>query len=351
MGKGDQIYRRLVEPSRILPEHVANHFAITSLFDGGLKDRLYSYRIDRIRCEKVEKDGSLFALGKIKVISEMISEPRAFLYVVIPSKTEIFRTWISNDEEGIDFEALKQKILTVVGEGESRISEILTELLGNRVLTFHDTLKEGRAAIFQELIRRTFEEHCRGHAELYDKTRETVEALAREGLEIPYPIRVAAEVTLSERLFAEVCSLEADFRGTLARGKIGSIVEEAKRHGYQLHQQESLKVLTRMLNRRMEALRKAFLGDRPPLPDRIEAERGQVEEIIELLLWSRSWGLEMRLVEAQDLMGELLSKCFAGLEKDWWEGEAKQRPFPPNLLTLAEALGFNTDRFSKCTPS
>jgi len=41
-------------------------------------------------------------------------------------------------------------------------------------------------------------------------------------------------------------------------------------------------------------------------------------------------------------------KCVGGLEKCWWEnGTPKQ--FSPNLITLAEKLGFNVERFLKIT--
>jgi hypothetical protein len=47
-------------------------------------------------------------------------------------------------------------------------------------------------------------------------------------------------------------------------------------------------------------------------------------------------------------MGQLLDECVGGLEKCWWE-DGTTRPFPPNLITLAEKLGFNVERFSKIT--
>jgi hypothetical protein len=47
-------------------------------------------------------------------------------------------------------------------------------------------------------------------------------------------------------------------------------------------------------------------------------------------------------------MGQILDECVGSLEKCWWEnGTAK--PFSPNLITLAEKLGFNVERFSKIT--
>ena len=91
------------------------------------------------------------------------------------------------------------------------MSKVLTSLLGNRILTIRDVFKEERQVIFQKLIEKDLREHCRSYAELFDKTRKAIEALAREGLEIPYEIRVAAEVTLSERLLHEVKEMRERF--------------------------------------------------------------------------------------------------------------------------------------------
>ena len=45
-------------------------------------------------------------------------------------------------------------------------------------------------------------------------------------------------------------------------------------------------------------------------------------------------------------MGQILEEYVAGLEKCWW-GDGEEKPFHPNLITLAEKLGFNVEKFSK----
>ena len=59
-------------------------------------------------------------------------------------------------------------------------------------------------------------------------------------------------------------------------------------------------------------------------------------------------GFRILLGEAQNLMGQILEECVGGLEKCWWENGATW-PFSSNLITLAEKLGFNVERFSKIT--
>ena len=100
-------------------------------------------------------------------------------------------------------------------------------------------------------------------------------------------------------------------------------------------------VLNEIFMERMKALQENKSSDLPR-----QAE--QVEEIMMLLDWVKKWGFDLSLEEAQNLMAQILDECFGKLEKCWWE-DGTPRPFPPNLITLAEKLGFNVERFSKIT--
>jgi len=342
MGKGDQVYQRLVKPKRVTPEKVVNHFAITSLFDDGEGEKkIFSYRVEKIRYEKMEKDENLLAMGQVRVTSKIIPEPKEFLFGLISSEKEVFRTWVSEKKEGLDFNTIKGKGQEGFGNGEEEIAKFLTSSLGNRIFTIQDTFKEERQAIFQKLIQKEFDEHCQIYADLFDRTKQAVEALSREGLEIPFEIRVAAEVTLSDRLFQEMKELKRGFRGTIERRKIDEIVEEAKEHGYHLRREKSLSALNEVLMERMNTLQKGKGSD-------LFSQSELAEEVMALLDLAKKWGFEISLEEAQNLMGQILEECVGSLEKCWWE-DGTPKLFSPNLITLAEKLGFNVERFSKIT--
>ena len=174
------------------------------------------------------------------------------------------------------FNTFKQKGQEGFGKGEKEIAKVLTSLLGNLIFTLRDTFKEERQAIFQKLIQKEFDEHCQIYADLFNRTKQAVEALSREGLEIPYEIRVAAEVTLSDRLFQEIKELKRDFKGVIKRRKIDEIVEEAKEHGYHLRREKSLSALNEILMERMNALQKGKGSD-------LSRQSEVVEEVLTLL--------------------------------------------------------------------
>jgi alpha-amylase/alpha-mannosidase (GH57 family) len=342
MGKGDQIYRWLVKPKWVTPERVVNHYAVTSLFGGGEGERrIFSYRVEKVQYERMEKEEKALAIGRVRVTSEIIPESKEFFFGLISSNKDVFRTWVAGKREGLDFNFLREKTQEVFGKGEEEMAKVLTSLLGNLIFTMRDTFKEERQTIFQKLIQKQFDEHCHVYADLFDRTRQAVEALSREGLEIPYEIRVAAEVTLSDRLFQEIKQLKRDFKGTVEKRKIDEIIGEAEVHGYRLRREKSLLALNKILMERMNALQKSKGSD-------LSRQSEVAEEIMTLLDLAKKWGFEISLAEAQNSMGEVLEECVEDLEKCWWEN-GTQKLFSPNLIPLAEKLGFNVERFSKTT--
>lgn len=338
MGNGKQVYERLVKPRGVTLEKVVNHFAISSVVDAGEKEKkIYSFQIDRKNYERLGKDHGLLVLGQVKVTPDAIPDPKEFFFGLIPSEKEVFRTWVTEAKDLLPFETIKEKGMDQLGKGEEEMVKVLTSLLGGRVFTIRDTFKDERQRIFQNLIKAEYDEHCRTYADLFDRTKPLIEALAEEGLEIPYEIRVAAEVTLSERLAAEVEALKRDFQGTLQRGTIDRIVGEAREHGFQLRRDKPLLLLNGMLREKMDWLQEV-------MGKGLVEQEGVLEEMIRLHDRAESWGFQLSKEEVQDRMWEILVEYVWGLEESWW-GDAPEKPFAPNLLLLAEKLGFNMDRF------
>lgn len=338
IGDGRQIYQRLVKPKWITLDKVVNHYAITSLFNGEEREKkIFSYRVERMNYERMERGPHRVVTGQLKVISEIVPEPKEFFFGSIPSSEDVARTWVLEYRDILRFDTLRDRALENLGRGEEEMAKIFTSLLGNRLFTIRDVFKEERQNIFQKLIQRELSEHFRSYAELFDKTKETIKALAREGLKIPYEILAATEVTLSHRLLLEVKELKRDFNATIERGEINRIVEEAMGHGVQLRREESRLILNEILNEKMRHLQKAkgFA-----LPNQTE----QIEEIATLLDLAEKWGFKLSKEEAQDLMDEILDECVEGLEKCWWGNGGKKPSFPPNLIALAERLGFNVEK-------
>jgi hypothetical protein len=87
----------------------------------------------------------------------------------------------------------------------------------------------------------------------------------------------------------------------------------------------------------MESLQGTKYSDLP-------AQEGLIQEIITLLDLSKKWDFDLDKWEAQDLMDGILDECVKSLEESWW-GNGVQKPFLPLLITLAEKLDFNVEKY------
>jgi len=340
MGDGRQVYQRLVKTKWVGFDQVVNHFAISSLVMGEEKEKkIFSFHVKSLEFDRFERGDKVFGLGHLKVSSEVILESKEFLFGVIPSKREVFQTWVLEKPNTFPFDRLRDRFIDAIHQGESEAVGVLTSFFGDRILTIHDLFKEERQGLFQKLIEGELEEHRRLYAELFNKTRPTVEALIKEGLEVPLEIRVAAEVTLNQQLWHEAKALKADLKGTLERGEIDRIIKEANEFGYHLNKEKVTEVFHQMLNEKMKLLQET--RDKG-----WERQTQQVEDILTLLDLMERWGFKLPIEEAQNRMNEMLDECSEGLDRCWM-GEVAKMPYSPNLFTLAERLGFNVDRFPK----
>jgi len=340
MGDGAEIYHRLVRPGCVTLDKMVNHHAISSLFDGKKRrGKIYCYGVEKMKEEKWIEKGDVSVLGQVKVSSEIIPEPKEFLFGLISSSQDIFRTWVAESSEKTQFELLKNKGLELAGKDEKRRSEVLTSILGHCLFTIRDILKDEKKGIFQKLLQEELDQYHKDCSELFGRSRGLIEILAGEGIEIPCEIRAAAETALADWFLKEVEGLRKDPHGTLDRGEIERIVEEGRKLGIELKTESVRVVLNEILDEKVRSLKQAMEAD----------QAGQSEEIDEILLVLHSverWGFEFSREEAQNRIHEILEYYAETIEKSWWEG-GSVKPFPTNLISLAERLGFNVDRFKK----
>ncbi|MBM4349804.1 MAG: DUF3536 domain-containing protein [Deltaproteobacteria bacterium] len=344
MGDGARIYNRFIKPACVTPEQVVNHYAIASLVNGGERQkRVFSFHVETIDQERIEKEGQTLFLGKVKIISDLIPEPKGFLFGMISSKDNLIQNWVSEEHEELDFNTLKQQGMDGFEKGEEALKETIASLLGNRIFTIQDILKEGKEVILQKLIEKERGAPLFIYEEIYNKFKPTLETFTAVGMEIPWDIKTAVEITLSHRLLREIKELRRDVESNIKKGAIDRIVEESKRYGCRLHKEESLSILNEMLRKKMKSLRETKSSN-------LSLQEGLIQEVITLLDLAKQWGFDLDRLETQDLMHEILNECLENLEKSWWEDGA-QKPFPRVLVTLAEKLDFNIEKISKAAGS
>ncbi len=341
-GNGLQIYQKFVKTRQVTLEQIVHHHVLPSLFHGeALRRRIFSFQMETKEQERLEKEDRCLIVGRVNVLSDLLPESKTFLFALLSSPVVLARNWISEEREGLNFNTLKQKGQEGLALGEEALEACLTSFLGNQVYTIHNLLKESRGEIFSQLIEKEIGDPSGVYEEIYHRAKPVMDLLVQEGMTVPFEIRVAAEMTLSHQLLQAIKELKKDISSMIARGAIDRILEESRRYGCQLRREEPLRILNQILKEKMEILRKMKSSD-------LMVQETLIQEILLLLDHSKRWGMALELLEAQDMMDEILIESIKTLEETLWSFGI-QKPIPAKLLTLAETLNFNIERIAKAS--
>jgi len=338
MGDGRQIYERHVKPRSFGFEKVVSHYAF-SFFTGEKEKKVFGFRVEGVEEEKVKLGELPLLIGHVKVTSEIIPEEKGFLFAVASFEKEPLRAWVSECGEKASFSALKDHITSVTPRDQEERKQALDSKLGDRSFTLRDLPKEEQERLFGRLFRDEIFRYRRACSDLFDVSNGVAKPLVAEGFRLPSEFRLAAEISLRDRLLEEIRKLREDLNGATERSQIDGIIEEAQGYGLTLWKEPLESVLQDWLNDRVRTL-KEVLETRPSTG----AER--IDELLLLLQGTKRWGVEIRKEEAQDQLYEVLESLSEAIEEDWWE-RGVVRSFPENLLALAEKLGLSVDRFRK----
>jgi len=342
MGDGEQIYRRFIKSKSISLQKLVNQYAIESFFEEEKEKKIFSFIIERLDYEKLKKEHSLLALGRVNVIPEIIPDTKEFIFGVIYSKKDLFRTWVSDVKKGVNFDDLKKEIFNLFIKDESEIAKTLDRLIGDKTYYLNDIITEYKELIFKKLIETNLEQYHRVFEEIFLKMTEIIEVLTKEGIRIPYEIQKVSEIVLSNQLFNEIQKLKDDFKKITEIGEIDKILNIARRYGLKLITKESESILNSLLKQKIMIIKNELVryeGNEEKLKNLVNDAIGFLEQV-------GKWGFNLQMEELQDIMGEILNEYVYGFEMSLW-GIGVKKPFPPNISVLAELLGFNIENFPK----
>lgn len=343
LGNGAQIFERFVKTRAITAEQIVNHFAMSSFIKKEEK-KIFSFSLEKKKEWRREGKEPPILIGAVEVTSIPFSEKKGFLYGVLPSRKHLFRTWVRENPEPLLFDHLKEHLQRMPTGGEEEIAQHFSSSFGDRWYLFRDTLKEKREELLLGILQKETETSLQMYKTFYEENKEILNTLAEEGLEIPYEMRMAAEITLTHQLFEEIKRLSQNIKEIQAQERIDQILLEAGRCGYHLQKEKATSMLNGLLKERVETL----FQDRKL--DGLDLEN-LIREMILLLEFSERWGMNLDKEEARSLIGEMLDQWVSSLEETYWLGEGKPKRFPEIFITLAKKLDFNTERASRMVHS
>jgi len=144
--------------------------------------------VEKIHYERIEREAK-FASRRAGANHSEIIPNQEFLFGLTSSQEGGFSDLGLGRKEGLEFSTFKEKARRALEVGREMTGFLLRS---REIISSHlqDTFKEERQAIFQKLIQKEFDEHCRFML-IFRQDQAGGRGIVQRGAEIPFEIQVA----------------------------------------------------------------------------------------------------------------------------------------------------------------
>jgi alpha-amylase/alpha-mannosidase (GH57 family) len=238
IGDGQRAYERLVRPSVVTLEGVAAHLAISSTVlatpaEGDVF--CYRYRLEGRR--SAQSGPALLTLGRMQLESVTTHEALDALYCVLHFGAADFRCGLA-PHRGETHHAEVEAALFSRLERLSlhRVLREIDRVFPGRDYALRDLFLDERRRVANAMLEGTLRRYADRYLEIFEDNRRLMEFLREIDSPIPAPLRVAADVSLTERLEAALRRARAgEVTLEAAERELGAVVELARRLDAHLH--------------------------------------------------------------------------------------------------------------------
>lgn len=278
-GNGADVYRRLVEPSRVTPWRVVAHLAITGLAgDAEPMGHVASYDFERGKERREVRDGATVTTGRVTLESTQ-------------TRRRIDAAFAAAHLGGVDFAC---RVRAWPGDDEfERIAaglgpRDLAEQFGGDPYGLDHVLAPGREwileAAYGELIGRLSGQLVA----VYEQNQRLIRTLQLVGFELPPELRAAAEFTLGKR-FEEEIERQQGSRDPAAYRRAAEIAREVAERGYRIDRTKANRLFEEMITSAAAAA-----------VDTRDAD--VIASCLQLLSLAKRMGLRVHLDRAQEIV-------------------------------------------------
>jgi alpha-amylase/alpha-mannosidase (GH57 family) len=234
-GTAADVYRRFSEPTRVKPQGVVAHLAISSLVNHTLEKGLaggYIYQIDDAR--KEEHGRFTLMTGHIFLQESMTRQHFRFAFAGLHLGGIDFYGAIKPFLRQENFDKASKKIweqFYVVSL--PKLLRIMQEEFGPDEFGVEQLLPESKQTIFKEIYGSLVDHFSEQYVRLYEDNRRNLEMLQSVGFELPKEIKAAAEYTFG-KIFEEEIQKKEWFKDTEAYQNLIELADDVTQHGYQI---------------------------------------------------------------------------------------------------------------------
>ncbi|HYG08699.1 MAG TPA: DUF3536 domain-containing protein [Pyrinomonadaceae bacterium] len=234
-GNGADIFRKLVERTRVAPARIAASLAISSLVDKSEQDGEIAGHAFTLTDFRQEQHGRL-ALATGRIVLETFSTGKRLDFAVAAMHVgDVDFYCVLKEYPGMEaFRAATEHLWSQFRTGSvPALLRLMQEEFGPSDFGLEHLLPEGRQRIYEIMFGRMVGRFSEQYEYLYEENRRNIEMLQQAGFHLPEELRAAAEFTITRRLEREMQKYEqqndrAAFREAL------KIANEVARLGYRL---------------------------------------------------------------------------------------------------------------------
>jgi hypothetical protein len=290
-GNGADIYRRAFEQSRVTPQRVAAHIALSNLVE---RDEEYDceslgYSYQKFDFRRRRHGRVTLETGRVALESQATGARHEFALAAMHFGEIDYYCALGPSNGPEAFEAAATALWSRFRTASLPVLlRVALDLFGPEEFGIEALLPQGQGRLSRSVFGRLASRFARQYEQLYEENRRVIEHLQEIGFQPPRELRAAAELTMSRRLEEEL-KRQPNETGDYSRAV--EIASEAARHGYRIERATVNQTFEEMLT---NAVRRVVAR---PTRHSFQAART-------LLALGHELGLEANLERAQEAVYE-----------------------------------------------
>jgi alpha-amylase/alpha-mannosidase (GH57 family) len=234
-GSGADVYHRFSEPTRVRPQGVVAHLAISSLVNQTLEKGQAGGFIYQIEDTRKEEHGRFKLMTGHVFLQEAMTRQHfryafAGLHLGGIDFYGAIRPYIRKENYDKAAERLWEQFRSV---SLTKLLRVMQEEFGPEEFGVEQLLPENKQKIFKDIYGSLVDHFSEQYVRLYEDNRRNLEMLQSVGFELPKEIKAAAEFTFG-KLFEDEIQKKEWYKDPDAYRDMIELADEVTQHGYQI---------------------------------------------------------------------------------------------------------------------
>ncbi|MFC2008429.1 DUF3536 domain-containing protein [Chloroflexota bacterium] len=249
-GTGKAIYERFVKPAMVDLSTVAAHLAVSSVFESyGDKVRIFCYPVVIEDYQTSEMGRARFAVGRIRLSSEVTTESRPFVFGVLYFGEHNLNAGVRTYSGDESYAAMTEELLGLFATAEfAEVIRGLDRIFGSSTYSLRSLFKDEQRKVMGHILEGTLAEIEQVFRQLYEHHFPPMRFLTEMGDPLPKAFKDAAEFIINTDLRRAL-----SFEG-FDQPKIETLVNDARAWGSELDNEGHGYLLQLTLGKMMTAL-------------------------------------------------------------------------------------------------